>query len=193
MKNKNIIEKKPIYKKWWFWAVAAVFAVGTIAGGEEDKKADPADRIEIKEEAKVENGKGKEEKAEAKEEKEPTEKAEVKEEDNRPVAPLLKAHVFDVQNDTTGRWKYLTISESIDPADYAVDFFSEKIAGTGDMYFIINFANKTTTSIQDVGGMIDVRTLEYVDGEEHDAKSIGSGTLLTEVYYDPETGEELNF
>lgn len=90
---------------------------------------------------------------------------------------LTKSKPLDVRNDTTGKWKKSTISESIDLEEYLlsyVDLYMED----GDVHFIINFNYNTTTRVNYNGGLINASVMEYERKEEHDAKTIGSGMLL---------------
>ena len=40
-----------------------------------------------------------------------------------------------------------------------------------------------------LSGQLDVSVYEYVDGEEHDAKELYSGMLLSEYFVNMDTGE----
>lgn len=85
----------------------------------------------------------------------------------------------DVRNDTTGNWKKATTSEDIDITEHAKEYADEHMED-GDTHFIINFTLDTTTVINKQGDMLFVDVHEYVDKEEHDASTIGSGMLLKE-------------
>ena len=97
----------------------------------------------------------------------------------------------DVRNDVTGKWKKATTSENIDITEHALDY-ANKHMENGDTHFIINFTNNTTSILNLSGDMLFVSVHERVDKEEHDAKTIGSGTLLKEyVIYSDGTVEEI--
>lgn len=55
-----------------------------------------------------------------------------------------------------------------------------------EVHAIINFANNTTHGFNSGGDRLLVTVLDYVDGEEHDAKKMFGGTLLESycVYLD---------
>ena len=52
-----------------------------------------------------------------------------------------------------------------------------------------NLGLKTTTSIKVLAGQLYVDVFEYVDGEEHDAKTLHGGDLLKSYMVDMTTGE----
>ena len=43
----------------------------------------------------------------------------------------------------------------------------------------MNFTLNTTTRINHLGAYLEATTLEYVEGEEHDAKALGGGDVYT--------------
>lgn len=91
-----------------------------------------------------------------------------------------------VRNDTTEKWRKVTISKSGDINEYLLSYNKLYMAEDTTVHAIVNFTNKTTTLINDNGDYINVRTHEYRDKEEHDAKKLGSGMLLGEfnIYKD---------
>ena len=92
-----------------------------------------------------------------------------------------------VRNDVTGNWRYSGFSESgIDISEYALNYYNEYFENDNEIHAVINFANKTTSRINYSSGMLFVTVLEYVDGEEHDAKLMFSGDVLQDfiVYTD---------
>lgn len=86
----------------------------------------------------------------------------------------------EVRNDETGTWEYTTISKSSDPADWAVEY-AQSFMDDGSVHAVINFANDTTTRLTRNGDTLQVQTLEHVDKEEHDAKTLFSGEALTDT------------
>ena len=97
-----------------------------------------------------------------------------------------------VQGDVTGKWRVLVVANSTPPSEYAVDYARAYIENTDTtIHYIINFSLKTTSQIQISFGIVSVKTTEYVDKEEHNAKIIGEGMLLGEDYYKLETGEKI--
>ena len=60
---------------------------------------------------------------------------------------------------------------------------------SGDLHFIVNKKLGTTTVLRLYDRILAVKTTEYVDQEEQNARIIGEGQLLEEVAYDIMTGE----
>lgn len=97
-----------------------------------------------------------------------------------------------VRGDATGNWRLVRVANATPPSDYAVDYARCYMTGENvGVHFIVNFSLGTTTQLSLVGGILDAITTEYVDNEEHDASAIGNGMVLTERYFDMETGEEV--
>lgn len=94
-----------------------------------------------------------------------------------------------VRNDTTGNWRISLIAENIDMSKYALDYYKQYFTDDSEIHFIVNFNYNTTTKIMVMGGDLDVTVQEYVAKEEHDAKMLGSGTVLAEYFVNIETGE----
>lgn len=95
-----------------------------------------------------------------------------------------------VRNDVTGNWKISLISDSATPDEYALDYYKTLFSSDDEIHAVINFALNTTNKISVLyGGILDVSVLEYVDGEEHDAKELFSGSLLNEYWVHTDTGE----
>lgn len=94
-----------------------------------------------------------------------------------------------VRNDTTGNWRISLIAENIDMSEYALDYYKQYFADDSEIHFIVNFNYNTTTKIMVMGDDLDVTVQEYVAKEEHDAKILGSGTVLAEYFVNIETGE----
>lgn len=93
------------------------------------------------------------------------------------------------RNDTTGNWRISLIAENIDMSEYALDYYKQYFTDDSEIHFIVNFNYNTTTKIMVMGGDLDVTVQEYVAKEEHDAKMLGSGTVLAEYFVNIETGE----
>lgn len=94
-----------------------------------------------------------------------------------------------VRNDTTGNWRISLIAENIDMSEYALDYYKQYFTDDSEIHFIVNFNYNTTTKIMNMGGQLDVTVQDYVSKEEHDANTLGSGTVLAEYLVDKETGE----
>lgn len=94
----------------------------------------------------------------------------------------------DVNDDATGNWKLLKIAEDIDICEYALDLFGNYAPDDDTIIFVVNFTNNTTTCINYLSGSLYVDTFEYVDKEEHSAKTLGSGMQLGEWIISAESG-----
>ena len=80
-------------------------------------------------------------------------------------------------------------ASNIDMSEYALDYYKQYFTDDSEIHFIVNFNYNTTTKIMVMGGDLDVTVQEYVAKEEHDAKMLGSGTVLAEYFVNIETGE----
>ena len=107
------------------------------------------------------------------------------------ASPLdgIKFSVSKVRNDNTGNWRISLIAENIDMSEYALDYYKQYFTDDSEIHFIVNFNYNTTTKIMNMGGQLDVTVQDYVPKEEHDANTLGSGTVLAEYLVDKETGE----
>lgn len=92
------------------------------------------------------------------------------------------------RNDVTGRWRLAQISEDISIEEYAVDYYNNYFSADDEVHIVINTSTRTTACITYVFGMLDIRIMEYVDGEEWDAKIACSGDLISEYQVDISTG-----
>ena len=101
----------------------------------------------------------------------------------------IKFSVSKVRNDNTGNWRISLIAENIDMSEYALDYYKQYFTDDSEIHFIVNFNYNTTTKIMNMGGQLDVTVQDYVPKEEHDANTLGSGTVLAEYFVDKETGE----
>jgi len=162
-------ESKSFYKKWWFWVIIAFVVIATIAGADGRRQ----------DEERTEEG---------------ADSAAVQENDSTVTDPEIDKISFSVskvRNDTTGNWRVSVISEPIVMGDHAVAYFQKYIKDDNEIHAIVNFNKNTTTKIMKGAMGITVTTYEYVEDEEHDAKKLFSGKMLTEKYYDSKTGEEI--
>ena len=151
------------------------------------------DRDDPSEEEQTEEVESMEEESEPVEEDEATEEDsdwnDVKNQDNivgksdKDFSELKDTEPTDVRNDTTGNWRKITISENVDITEYALSY-SDLHMNEGEVHHIINFGNNTTTWLNEMDGLLFVDVKEYVNGEEHDANTLGSGaTLKSYVIY----------
>lgn len=95
-----------------------------------------------------------------------------------------------VNNDVTGKWRISTVNTSMSAEEYALEYYKELFASDDEIHGIVNFALNTTSRITVLDSKtLDVSILEYVDGEEHDAKELFGGTVLGKFFVDIETGD----
>lgn len=94
----------------------------------------------------------------------------------------------NVRNDVTGNWRISLISDNIQPKDYVADYYKQMFTSDDEIHAIVNFNYNTTTKISVLTEEeLDITVLEYVKGEEHDAKELFGGTLLEEYTYNIKT------
>lgn len=91
-------------------------------------------------------------------------------------------------NDVTGKWRLSKIAEDIDIEKYALNYYKNYFNSNDEIHIIVNFTRNTTTRINVMGNLLDVSIMDYVDGEEHDAKIACSGTLLSEYHVNIDNG-----
>lgn len=103
----------------------------------------------------------------------------VSEKDIEDLDPVFYKSVI---NDVTGNWRYATIADNIDIEYYILSYYKNYFSADNEVHAIINFTRNTTTRLNYSGGVITVTIMDYVDGEEHDAKKLFSGQVLA-VYY----------
>lgn len=99
-----------------------------------------------------------------------------------------------VRNDSTEKWKMLKISESVELEPYILSY--NKLYMQDDStapHIIVNFTYKITIMLNDFGSYVSVRVHEYVDKEEHDAKTLGSGLELAEYNIYKDNGDIVDF
>lgn len=114
---------------------------------------------------------------------------------DKDISDLHIVYYNSVNNDVTGNWRLAVIAENVDIQDYIFSYYQEYIKSDDEIHGIVNLGRNITTSINKIGNWLMVTEYDYVDGEEHDAKLLYSGTLLQSyiVYADNgdiETTEE---
>lgn len=97
--------------------------------------------------------------------------------------------VHKVPNDSTGNWRFASVSEGVDMTQYALEYYKQCFSNDNEIHFIVDDTNNTTTKLAYVFGNIDVLVKERVEDEEFDAKTLGRGDTLAEYFVDVETGE----
>ncbi len=96
-----------------------------------------------------------------------------------------------VRKDVTGNWRISTTSSGTPVSDCALEYYETLFSSDDEIHAVWNATLGTTTSISASGGLLFVDTHEYVDGEEHDADLLFSGSLLDSQIINIETGELL--
>lgn len=92
---------------------------------------------------------------------------------------LTKAKPNNVRNDVTKKWRKITIEKSTNITEYLLSYSNLHITDDTTVHIIFNFSTNTTTMINDFGSYLDVRIYEYAEKEEHNAKKIPGGMLLS--------------
>lgn len=99
-------------------------------------------------------------------------------------------------NSATADWKVSQVTTDVSPDVYALEYFQKYMKpdeekGKHPVHFIVNAAQKSTTMIASAGSFLYVRTTESLPKEVADAKKLGQGDLIHEVFLDPITGKEV--
>ena len=83
--------------------------------------------------------------------------------------------------------KHIVTPKKFDAETESLKYYNEYMQD-GEIHYIVSFATNTTTVIRTHDGYLSVDVTEYVDKEEHDAATLGSGMLLASylVYEDGE-------
>ena len=94
-----------------------------------------------------------------------------------------------IKNDTTGNWRVTGLSSSEDIVNHAVEYYKAYFEDDNEVHFVINFLLKTTARFNVYGDQIFVEEYEYVDNEEHNARTLPSGERLKSYIITISTGE----
>lgn len=177
--------KKPFYKRWWFWTILLLLVIGAFTGENDDVQKKVNETLNDNQSTKIEKDERTEEIEELKESPKVSQKSEggketMKGKDIGELEDLVYSE--SVNKDVTGKWRCILITDDIDIKDYAWSAFEKYKKTDEDIIGVINFTKKTSTSIKDLGGFLDVSTYEYIKGEEHDAKEMFGGMLLEEYF-----------
>lgn len=91
-----------------------------------------------------------------------------------------------IRNDSTEKWRMVKFADNKDTLKHLLSYNKLYMTKDTTIHILTNFTMKTTTSVNDYGDHLIVDVYEYQDGEEHDAKEIGTGLLLAEykIYKD---------
>lgn len=93
-----------------------------------------------------------------------------------------------VRNDSTGNWRLAGVATSYDITEYALDYYNAYFESDDEIHAVWNATLGTTSCVKVLAGKLWIDVHEYVDGEEHDANILFSGTLLGMYTVDLETG-----
>lgn len=176
-------EKKPIFKKWWFWLVVVLFlvgAVGAISGAGGDPAVDSSTPPQGGTSAPADDGGGADASGESKT---------ISTGSYTLPCGVEVSFRDQVRNDVTGKWRFSSTADSTPPADFALEYYQTLFSSDDEVHAVWNATLGTMTRITCSGGLLYVDTLEYVDGEEHDAKTLFSGDVLDSVIIDTATGK----
>lgn len=94
------------------------------------------------------------------------------------ISDLHLVYYESVIDDVTGKWRLSVMSEDVDIQDYIYSYYNNYFKDDTEIHGIVNLSINTTARISCVSGMLFVTEYSYVDGEEHDAKLLYSGTPL---------------
>lgn len=170
-KSGKQVSKKPIYKKWWFWViivivVAAAFGSSGDKDSEQSSTADEASTSEVTSSTET-----------------PDESSDTSDLD----IDVTFSSTF--RNDTTGRWRKALVSTSEEIQEYALDYYREYFKADDEVHVIYNFSLNTVNCLTVNGDTLFISITDYVDDEEHDAKSACGGTHLGDFQISIESGE----
>lgn len=108
---------------------------------------------------------------------------------DKDVSEISMNFAGKVRNDVTENWRYSTTSEDIDIENYVLSYYKEHFENDNEIHGIINFTRKTTARLNASGNTIFLSLYDYVDGEEHDAKIMFSGTPLASYIIYTDNGD----
>lgn len=108
---------------------------------------------------------------------------------NKKFKDITAAKPMKVRNDVTGNWRVTTITTNENILEYAKDYYENNFVNDNEIHMIVNFTLNTTTSISRVFDMISVTVKERIEKEEHDAKLLGSGKVLSEYFIYLDNGD----
>lgn len=94
----------------------------------------------------------------------------------------------NVRNDSTGRWRCLVYDADLAPQDFALEYYQAYFASDDEIHALVNLRKQTTACVSDIGTDLDVTIHEYVDGEEHDAKELFSGAVISQYTVSKDSG-----
>lgn len=106
------------------------------------------------------------------------------------VDGISVTYYANVRNDTTGNWRLGVIYDGSDLNSYVVDYYNFFCRDDSEIHGIVNLGTETTVRISKVmSDTLEISVMEYVDGEEHDAKLLYSGDELERYWINMDTLE----
>ncbi len=181
--QKSAKPKKPIYKKWWFWVIIVfVFLVLISLFSPHDSSEGGTDQSIPSETTvnEVETTQASEQDAD-------------KEAAKKSFAEAMGTSTItfseSVRNDAGGNFRLTRLASSEDILDHAIEYYNAYIKNDTEVHFVINSTLKTTARISASYNYLFVDEYEYVDNEEHDAKTLLSGLPLGSYIVHIDTGE----
>lgn len=97
---------------------------------------------------------------------------------DKDISDLHIVFYDSVNNDVTENWRLAVISEDVEIQDYIFSYYQEYIKSEDEIHGIVNLGRNVTARINMIGGWLMVSEYDYVEGEEHDAKLLYSGTPI---------------
>lgn len=97
---------------------------------------------------------------------------------DKDISDLHIVYYDSVNNDVTGNWRLAVISEDVEIQDYIFSYYQEYIKSEDEIHGIVNLGRNVTARINTIGSWLMVSEYDYVEGEEHDAKLLYSGTPI---------------
>ena len=93
----------------------------------------------------------------------------------------------------TGKWRLAFVDTSVPVNNYIVSYYKNFFKSDDEIHGIINKHDNTTACVSVVLGMFSITVHKYVPGEENDAKLLFSGDVISDEFYNMETGEIEDF
>lgn len=184
MPNKS---KKPIIKRWWFWAIIVVLFFAILGLDDANDNNTAQDTVEgvkeetptveeaAKEDTKVEESEAETTEAETKDDKELLQEA-IKEKESL-------VWRGDVRNDVTGNWRLATYASGNSLETFAAEYYKAFFESDDEIHAVIDKNAGVTGNISVLfSNIIDVTLHEYIDKEENDAKVLFGGRVLKEYW-----------
>lgn len=98
-----------------------------------------------------------------------------------------------VKNDVTGKWRLAIVDTEAPVNSYVVNYYKNFFKSDDEIHGIINKHDGTTACVSVMLGMFSITVHKYVPGEENDAKLLFSGDVISDEFYNMETGQIEDF